>query len=511
MISSQQRPRRRVVPGTARGVAGPNTSSTAIIPYDYAARFTFIGRRGNVVQDVVNISAEGAFVAVAIGYGFEEERGRPLRVPISSLGASPPAVFVPGDLTLGEIPPQALIEGLRVHPRFEPLVFRTEQVNGQGLRGTGRNERELSDQVVSVDLLSPPDQRPGLFERVKLPEEISFLFNIIDSGSGRELQDEPIHNLASLGKSNGERPFRLLAQPLSFLPRSTIRLQVIEQSEGVRGTLFIVLYGYKMLGGIGCPEPVVRSLRGTPACPTETIGRPGARVIPFDYVATLQLAGRPGNLVEGEVSINVEGGFVGTAIGYGLLVEERDVPIQWERASDIVDANRKAALAPLATAVISWQEALRRAPATAGPPPSVNLAQLSLRLLSPGALSDGIRIRPNFLRIAFADNGNLATAVPADLVDKIFERLNRPEDVSFRYMIFDGGRGLELQNQLIHNIAGLGIANGDRPFKKFARPMIFLPRSTIRVMVEERFGRGTLFLAFHGYKVLGTAPMGGQR
>jgi hypothetical protein len=82
--------------------------------------------------------------------------------------------------------------------------------------------------------------------------------------------------------------------------------------------------------------------------------------------------------------------------------------------------------------------------------------------------------------------------------------------VSFRYAIFDSGTGRELQNKPIHNIAGLGIANGDRPFKKFARPMIFLPRSTIRVEAEERFGRGTLFLVFQGYKILGTSPMGGR-
>ena len=40
------------------------------IPYDYVARFTLKGIRGNRVQDVINISIEGAFVAVAIAYSF---------------------------------------------------------------------------------------------------------------------------------------------------------------------------------------------------------------------------------------------------------------------------------------------------------------------------------------------------------------------------------------------------------------------------------------------------------
>ena len=81
--------------------------------------------------------------------------------------------------------------------------------------------------------------------------------------------------------------------------------------------------------------------------------------------------------------------------------------------------------------------------------------------------------------------------------------------------MFDGGTGRELQNGLIHNIAGLGIANGDRPFKRFARPMVFFPRSTIRVTVQEHFGRGRLFLVFQGYKIAAatraTAPMQARR
>jgi hypothetical protein len=133
-----------------------------------------------------------------------------------------------------------------------------------------------------------------------------------------------------------------------------------------------------------------------------------------------------------------------------------------------------------------------------------------LSAFSPEALSDGIRIRPNFVRIAFTNDGKLAD-LSVDLTNKIFESLNRAEDVSFRYTIFDSGIGQELQNQPINNIAGLGIANGDRPFKKFARPMIFLPRSTIRVTIEEHFGRGTLFCVFQGYKILGmTAGVRGR-
>jgi hypothetical protein len=80
---------------------------------------------------------------------------------------------------------------------------------------------------------------------------IDFKYSIVDSGTGRELQNQPIHNIAGLGEATGERPFRALAKPMLFLPRSTIRIEVEEISVGSlysNAELFIVLHGYKMLG-----------------------------------------------------------------------------------------------------------------------------------------------------------------------------------------------------------------------------------------------------------------------
>jgi hypothetical protein len=45
-----------------------------VIPYEYVADFALRGEVGNLVQDVINISVEGVFVAVSIGYGLVEER-----------------------------------------------------------------------------------------------------------------------------------------------------------------------------------------------------------------------------------------------------------------------------------------------------------------------------------------------------------------------------------------------------------------------------------------------------
>lgn len=441
--------------GTSANMGG--SSSEMVMPFDHAASFELKGVPGNIVQDVINISSDGIFVAVAIGYGFEEDRARP-----ADLGSPPSSTtndFPPGEVKLSQIPIAALIEGFRLSPSFDRLIFADPSDASIGSRRLPPRERTFSTVRIPNSFVDK------IVERLKPPEEISFLFSILDSGTGRELQDEPIHNLASLGSSNGARPFRMLAQPLKFQPRSTIRLQIVERSQNVRGTLFIVLYGYKTLGA-GAPS-IVRPM-------IENGSGPTGRVIPFDYVATFPLSGTPGNQIEDEIPINVEGGFVATSIGYGLGIETLDVTIKEEKLALPIGDDKK----------------------------HIKLSDLKLQDFSSTALQEGIRIRPDFIRIALTGTTLNGLDIPLDLANRVFEGLNRPENVSFRYSIFESGTGRELQNQPINNIAGLGIANGDRPFKKLARPMVFHPRSTIRVTVEERFGRGTLFMVFQGYKRL---------
>ena len=464
MLPASARPPRSAARRSSRAPSSPPAAANAvgsIVPFDHAAQFELTGRPGNLVQDVINVSADGVFVAVAIGYGLEEDRGRPLPVPSIPVGG----LARPGDITLGQLESAALIEGFRVDPSLNRLVFVEEDLVAATARGVGVEPR-LIDQLVAQPFFNGPDRRLVL-ERRRALQEFSFLLSVVDSSSGRELQDEPIHNLASLGKSNGERPFRLLARPAVFLPRSTVRLQVTERTDGLRGTLFVVFYGYRVLAP-GCSEARVRELLNA----THRSAVPPARrsrAVPFDYVTTFRLTGAPGNIVEDEISINAESGFVATALGYGLEVETIDSAITL-------------------------------------PPPvqtNFNLANVALRQLPTSALQDGIRIRPDLIRLCF--NGSaLANRVPSVIAGEIFERLNVPEAVSFRYSIFDSGRGIELQNQPIHNIAGLGAADGSRPFRKLFRPLVCLPRSTIRVRVQEHLGRGTLFIVFQGLKRLET-------
>ena len=481
MLSSRPGPRMRSHPRRPAGVP-PAAAAAAvpIVPFDHAARFELTGTPGNVLQDVITVGVDGAFVALGISYGLEEDRGRPAPVFPATLGSTG---LAPGDVTLGDLPASGLIEGFRLNPSFERLVFTPDDAAGTRSRGAPP-ERTLSNEALSRALLSGPDgtEAPVLLERLQRPSDFSFLLTIVDSGTGRELQDQPIHNLASLGRSDGERPFRVLAQPLTFGPRSTLRLQVIERSQAVSGTLFIVFYGYKILA-TGCADP-----RSAPRLPH-------GRVIPFDYVTTFRLTGRPGQVLEDEVNVNAEGGFVATDVGYGLEVEDPGVAILWDNADDIT-------IPALKTAVLAMRAQLGDRSAT------VDLGLLPLRLFATSALQEGIRIKPDFLRIAFAAGGTLNAVLPVSLLDQVFERLNVPDAVSFRYAIFDSGRGIELQNQPIHNLAGLGAADGARPFKKLARPMVCVPRSTIRVRVEEHAGRGTLFIVFQGFKRLEGAGVG---
>lgn len=202
-----------------------STPSANEIPFDYVAKFNLRGQRGNRVQDVINISVEGAFVAVAIAYSF---------IPAFR------SIEVKNPAAIANSPFVNFIE-----PFIEPLNSSTSDLIAQ--------ERRQEQQRGLIQLLS---QCLSLCHC-----GIHFKYSIVDSGSGRELQNQPIHNISGLGEASGDRPFRPLAKPMIFLPRSTIRIEVEEISEGpifgyddpttgqrIGAELYIVLHGYKMLG-----------------------------------------------------------------------------------------------------------------------------------------------------------------------------------------------------------------------------------------------------------------------
>ena len=174
---------------------GP-ASGVKEIPYDYVATFKLTGRRGARAQDVITISTEGTFVAVSVGYSF---------VPAAEAVAIPTAVPAPFTAALTAM---FTADAAVAFKAFAESAF---------LRAAG----------------------------------VQFLYTIVDSGSGRELQNKSVHSIAGLGSADGDRPFRPFARPVPFVPRATIRIEIEELSVGPLfkdGTLFIVLHGYKRLG-----------------------------------------------------------------------------------------------------------------------------------------------------------------------------------------------------------------------------------------------------------------------
>ena len=180
--------------------AGAGATGVKEIPYDYVATFKLTGIRGRRTQDVINITTEGTFVAVSVGSSFEPgENSLKVTTAPAPFNTTFDALFAGG------------ADGFKGSNAFTTLV------ESLLLRFGG----------------------------------IHFRYTIVDSGSGRELQNKSVHNIAGFGAADGDRPFRPLARPVPFAPRSTIRIEIEELSAGPffkDGTLYIVLHGYKRLG-----------------------------------------------------------------------------------------------------------------------------------------------------------------------------------------------------------------------------------------------------------------------
>jgi hypothetical protein len=200
------------------------------IPYDYVATFTLTGNASNRVQDVINTSVEGAFVAVAIGYSFIPA-ALPELPALPDPPERPPVSTVPDDSD-----DEGDAEGTEA--TSEPQYSANPVANW------------LLADILSPAVASPQTQALMQSLLVRLCG-IDFKYSIIDSAIGRELQNIPIHNIAGLGEVNGNRPFRPMAKPMLFMPRSTIRIEIEEISKGPLyegAELYIVLHGYKILG-----------------------------------------------------------------------------------------------------------------------------------------------------------------------------------------------------------------------------------------------------------------------
>jgi hypothetical protein len=129
------------------------------------------------------------------------------------------------------------------------------------------------------------------------------------------------------------------------------------------------------------------------------------------------------------------------------------------------------------------------------------------------ALRTGLRLNPAFADLVLGGGGT--AQLQGDALREMFQLVSPPpEQVQFLYALFDEGTGREFQSEPLLNTAGLGTPSGDRPFRYFARPIVFAPRATIRMQVTElsEFA-GDLHVSLHGYKAIGggQAPAAGPR
>lgn len=244
---------------TALVMAAPaGEPSARAIPFDYSFQFKLTGERQRVHRSTVIVSVEASFTAVSIGYGVAPEVTPIIfgpRLPSPDTGLNLTAVASTSAIRIRDIRLGDLFDELQIRLANSPDVRKDVPALEAGLL----NGIRLNVALAGLSLLD--DGNAGLdaatvqklFQVVSAPsQDVQFLYAMFDEGSGREFQSEPLLNIAGLGASDGKRPFRYFARPITFAPRATIRMDITELTD-FRGDLHVSLHGYKVLGGARTP------------------------------------------------------------------------------------------------------------------------------------------------------------------------------------------------------------------------------------------------------------------
>lgn len=234
----------------------PQLAGRRTVPFDYAFRYELKGKPGNVIKETVTVSIEATFAAVSIGYGVV-----PKVTPII-FGPTDRQLQAFGRTSLASISVDNVISFLSEKLKETSRTLKQETGPEAVLKNGFKLNPDLAEFALqNTNRILDRSVLQNLFQVIGAPaENIQFLYAIFDEGSGREFQSEPILNIAGLGISNGDRPFRYFAQPITFAPQSTIRLEVREVSD-FQGQLHVALHGYKVLGGIGTPTGRIQRTR----------------------------------------------------------------------------------------------------------------------------------------------------------------------------------------------------------------------------------------------------------
>jgi hypothetical protein len=427
----------------------PLPPTTKTIPFDYAFQFTLKGERDNRVQDVVEISMEGVFVALSLGYSVvldEQKRPRTFQ-PVTNQQTTPPnPVLVP----------------------FFPPTFPTAQFGGFLVAGMPESE---------IAILDPTKAPPDMILRTTTPSGTIQSTSRIGSDGTVEVNLETTVVLGSI-LHVWDRTNNLLSQVFEVNSSTTTPV-------------------------IG-PHHATRRLPSAGETTVDVYGFPGNTVSVFLLQSTTSIVSR----VKRKVN-NPDG----TVTEHDDFILDEDTTSFGQRTGR-APVTLDQPLAPGDVLLVrTEQDGID--PFSMFTVPRPRLSTISLGALAAGLekigadLTGGFRLNPNFAALATADPpldqqtaGTLGRAFETGAV--------AAEEASFRYSIDVVSTGRELQNKEIHNIAGLGIANGDRPFRPFAKPMMFEPRSSIRIQITEISGApGTLFIVLQGYKMLGTGRIPG--
>jgi hypothetical protein len=430
-------PNPRAIPqrGAIRTSAPPAVKT---IPFDYVFQFSLLGQRGNKVQDVVEISTEGVFVALSVGYSLILDERRT------------PSAFGP------VINQNTLLRGPSLVPFFSGGNLNKLFING----APGAEIAVLLlDAPIVTGIAALTDEQPPILTSGTLRSDGTLLLTLdpaVSPGSKLLVWDRTNNlfgQLFEIGPSNTQT----LMTPVIGPDPTTKQLPAAGDTQAhIYGTAGSSV-DLTVLKGDGS-APIRRNVI--------TLGAS----FPFSPDASASGAKEP----------------LGSPLSPGdLLIVGLTSPDLLGVAFSVLDI------------------------------PRVRLSNLSLGALAAGLERSGADLTRGFKLTSEANSllaANLAIdQVAAGTLGRIFETgAVAAEDVSFLYSLDVSGTGREYQSKPIHNIAGLGIANGDRPFRPFAKPVMFEPKSSVRIQVEEISGpAGTLSIVLQGYKMLGTGRIPG--
>jgi hypothetical protein len=224
------------------------------------------------------------------------------------------------------------------------------------------------------------------------------------------------------------------------------------------------------------------------------------RTIPFDYAFRYNLKGQPGLVQNSTINISIEAAFTAVSIGYGVVPKVQSIIFGLPPPPPVTVGAPVflAATVPKPLFDATLGELLGTL--------SKSLDEDSGSKIGPrtaAVFKDGLRFNPEFAERIFLTGG---IELDEGIRSQAFQAIGAPpERVAFKYALFDQGSGREFQSEPILNIAGLGSPDGKRPFRYFARPIEFAPRSTIRLQITEVSAfEGELHVSLQGYKTLGT-------